>query len=123
MKRSWIKPLDLLLIGAILLSGCLLVLLMHRRPAGDTVRIYVENTLYDELSLSDALPVDYCVFTERGSLYLAFSEDGVSVTASDCPDDVCVRTGKIARTGESIVCAPLGVCITVGDGGLDGVTG
>mgnify|MGYP003305475507 CR=1 FL=1 len=26
----------------------LLVLLMHRRPAGDTVRIYVENTLYDE---------------------------------------------------------------------------
>lgn len=122
MKRKWFKPFDLLIVGAVL-ALALFLLFGMRRPVGDTVCIYVGDALYDEIPLSEQLPLQYTVVTERGSLQLSFSAEGVAVIDSDCPDDVCVRTGRVVRAGESIVCAPLGVCITVGDGGLDGVTG
>ena len=28
------------------------------------------------------------------------------VTDADCPDQVCIRMGKISKTGENIVCLP-----------------
>ena len=93
------------------------------RERTDTVYIYADGTLYGTVTLRD-MPTDaYTVVTERGEITLHFSDDGVSVTEAACPDHVCVRTGKIAYVGESIVCAPLGVCITFGEGLLDGVTG
>lgn len=123
MKRKWIKPLDLAIAGAILLLGLSLLLVMCRRPMGDTARVTVNGELYAELSLSDAPIDDYPVKTEHGNLHLCVTKEGLFVKDSDCPDGLCVRTGSIARDGESIVCAPLGVCITVGKSSLDGVTG
>ncbi len=122
MKRRWITRADLCVLLCLLLATAALYLLLRPRGAGDTVYIYVGNELYDEFGLEDA-PEEYTVSTQKGSLTLAFDEVGVSVLFSDCPDDVCVRTGKIKGMGESIVCAPLGVCVTVGENALDGVTG
>ena len=121
MKRKWITRTDAFVLLALLLLA-LALFLLRPREYGDTVSVYVENELYETLSLSDT-PYEYAVSTEKGSLTLAVSPDGVSVIRSDCPDGVCVRTGVIAHKGESIVCVPLGVCITVGKGSLDGVTG
>ncbi|HBE87040.1 MAG TPA: hypothetical protein DDW53_19330, partial [Lachnoclostridium sp.] len=36
-----------------------------------------------------------------------------SITEASCPDKVCVRTGKIHRSGELIVCLPNRVVITI----------
>lgn len=122
MKRKWIRPLDLAIAGGVLLLGLALLLVLCHRPRGEVARVTVNGTLYASLPLSEHID-GYAVETERGTLRLRVTEDGVAVTDSDCPDDLCVRTGSIARRGESIVCAPLGVCITVGESRLDGVTG
>lgn len=37
----------------------------------------------------------------------------VSMTEADCPDELCVKTGKISRTGETIVCLPHRVVIEI----------
>ena len=50
-------------------------------------------------------------------------EDGCAfIREADCPDKVCVRTGKIRWEGETIVCLPhrLMVRIAGGEGGVDG---
>lgn len=45
-------------------------------------------------------------------------EDGfVSVTEADCADKICVREGKISRTGEVIACLPHELIITVESAG------
>ena len=35
------------------------------------------------------------------------------MTHADCPDQICVKTGSISRSGQSIVCAPNRVVVTV----------
>ncbi len=122
MTRKWIRPLDLAIAGGILLLGLVSLLVMCHRPKGETARVTVDGVLYAELPLSERID-GYAVETERGTLHLCVTEDGVAVVDSDCTDGVCVRTGSVARRGESIVCAPLGVCVTVGKSTLDGVTG
>ena len=41
---------------------------------------------------------------ENGSAY---------VESSDCPDKICVNTGKITKAGESVICVPAHVSVTV----------
>lgn len=40
-------------------------------------------------------------------------EGKIAITESDCPDKVCVKTGEISKKGESIVCVPNGIVITI----------
>ena len=37
----------------------------------------------------------------------------IAITDSNCPDKVCVKTGGISKKGESIVCVPNGIVITI----------
>ena len=57
---------------------------------------------------------------ENGIALTVVIEDGKAfVQHSDCPDGVCMASGRIARSGESILCAPAGVTLTVKGGGDD----
>lgn len=47
----------------------------------------------------------------------------VSVTGASCKNQVCVRRGSISKTGESIVCLPNRLVVTIeGGDGYDSVT-
>ena len=50
------------------------------------------------------------------TLHLVLSADGVEMTTSDCPTQECVHTGKITRSGQSIVCLPARVIVTLEGG-------
>ena len=64
-----------------------------------------------------------------GGLVLAYTPDkGFHVESASCPDQICVRSGFISRAGQSIVCVPNEVVISLGSGtgeegggGLDGL--
>ena len=57
-----------------------------------------------------------CVVIENGEAY---------VRTSDCHDGVCLASGRIGKSGQTILCAPAGVRLTVkgGDGDVDFVAG
>lgn len=122
MSRKWLRPLDVLIAVAIIALTFLLRFCVQSRPLGDQAEIYVGGTLYETVSL-DGTPREYTIETEAGVMRLSVTAEGISVTHADCPDQLCVRTGHIAKEGESIVCAPLGVSVTVGKPMYDGVTG
>ena len=122
MKRKWLRPLDVLIACGILLSAFLLRFCIQRGPMGDLVEIYVGNTLCETLSM-DGTSGEHIIRTDAGEMHLSVTTEGVRVTHADCPDKLCVRMGSIAEAGESIVCVPLGVCVTVGESAYDGVTG
>lgn len=60
-----------------------------------------------ELSVTDNAVIELehlTVHVENGKVW---------VTDSDCPDKICEHTGAIERAGESIVCLPNGIVISV----------
>ncbi len=45
---------------------------------------------------------------------LLIIEDGTAwMEEADCPDGLCVRQGKISRSGESIICLPHELVVTI----------
>lgn len=54
---------------------------------------------------------------QGGSNRVVIQNGSVAMTEADCPDKLCVKTGKISKTGESIVCLPHRVVIEIRGGG------
>ena len=116
---------DILLIAVLLiLAGAALLCVRLTRTAGGTVRVTLDGKVVAQLPIG----VDCTrVFeSERGSNTVVIRDGGVSVTEADCPDKVCVNQGIIRYSGESIVCLPHKLVVTVVGGpssGLDATAG
>lgn len=51
--------------------------------------------------------------TENGTNILIIKEGFADITDATCPDGLCVRQRRISKTGESLVCLPNKVTVTV----------
>ena len=51
--------------------------------------------------------------TKAGKLTVAVENGAVRVSESDCPNQDCVHSGAISRAGQSIVCLPARVAVTL----------
>ena len=54
---------------------------------------------------------------------LVIENGAAQVIAADCPDQVCVRQGAVRYNGESIVCLPHKLIVSIEGGGSNGVDG
>lgn len=54
---------------------------------------------------------------------LVIKNGAAQVIAADCPDQVCVRQGAIRYSGESIVCLPHKLIVSIEGGGTNDVDG
>ena len=88
--------ISLLILGLVSKSGAT-VEVTHE---GDVIAVY---SLYDngEYSLLDGKNI---LVIDNGEAYMKYA---------DCPDGTCVKTGRISRVGESIICLPNKLALTV----------
>ena len=96
---------------------------LPRADAGAlTVVVTANGAALDRFALDGAEARDAERVYEGGGylLLVAATAEGVHVAASDCPTHDCVRTGTISRAGQSIVCLPARIVITLH--GADGAT-
>ena len=125
MKKMKLKNDILLLLAVLVLAGVLWGVLALTRRQGGTALVTVDGETVAELPLArDAvLPLTL----EDGGTNTVVVESGrVCVREANCPDLVCVRGGWIRYAGETLVCLPhrLVVTVTGGETGtLDAVTG
>ena len=116
-KSLWNKK-DLLFITAILLAAGLAFLFFRPQPSESLSRaeISVDGKAVMELDLSE-----YQVLTVDGAgggyNRIQVRDGAVSVLEASCPDKVCVHTGTVRYPGETIVCLPNRMIITVIQGG------
>ena len=121
---EWLKTHrnDAILIAALLLAGgALLLWLGLTRQAGGVARVQVDGETVMELPLSQDARVE---LGEPGHGNTLVIENGAAqVIAADCPDQVCVRQGAVRYNGESIVCLPHKLIVSIEGGGSNGVDG
>jgi len=99
-----------------------------------TVVVTVDGTETERIALTD-FPDEPISFSANGyTLYLSLDvvtypdTAGICVSASDCPTQDCVHTGTVTRGGQSIVCLPARIIVTLegaspDDGGPDLIVG
>ena len=103
---------DVILIAALtltfaLIGACLLLL----GKQGDTVTVTVDGKLYGEYPLARDTEVE--ILSEGGHNLLVIRDGAALVEDASCPDGICAAHRPISRNGESIICLPNKVVISV----------
>lgn len=101
---------------------------LSRRAPGRVAVVEVDGALTRRVELTVLTEPVEETFTGRDGLTLTvrFAPEGAQVLRADCPDQVCVHTGPLTRTGEAAVCLPARVVLRLEGGtetAVDGVTG
>ncbi len=123
--RSNMKKSDIILISVILciaIVTCGVYYMFIRKPGVDVV-VTVDGVREAVYPLST--DIDVIINSEGGGTNHFVIKDGYAqVTEASCPDKVCVHQKSIHNTGETIVCLPNKVVVSI-EGGkqatLDGV--
>lgn len=104
----------ILIISVLFLSAAALVYLFVFRKSGNTVRVMVDGKVYGTYSLSENVSEDIVTGENGEHLNCFVINDGkVLMQKATCPDGICTSHRPIFRDGESIVCLPNRVVITV----------
>lgn len=111
---------DILLIAIILIAAAaLLIWRAASRETGSSVEVRVDGTLLTTLPLDEDFSM---VIGEGEHTNTLVIQDGVaSIAAASCPDHICMKRGTVRYDGESIVCLPNRLVITVINGEDSGI--
>ncbi|MBR4295647.1 MAG: NusG domain II-containing protein [Clostridia bacterium] len=106
IKNDIIFIVALILIVAL---GTLCYFLFGRE--GDMVKVTIDGELFGEYSLSE----DNVIEIRWGESFniLVIENGKARIESASCPDGICVSHRAISRSGESIICLPNKVVVSV----------
>lgn len=114
MRKRWKEwRADVLLLGGLLLAGCVFGLaLLLTRHDGAQVQVRVAGQVVETFPLAESRT--YEITGANGGTNLLVIRDGEAwVGEASCPDSLCIHMGKISRNGQSVVCLPNQVVVEV----------
>lgn len=123
------KKNDFLLIGSLFVIALLAFSIYFgtHKNQGTQVQIQIDGTVYKTLSLAK----DQTILIPSAGNHtnkLEIKNGYANMIDADCPDKLCVYQKKIQKNGESLVCLPHKIIVTVlgdsqkNDTPLDGVS-
>lgn len=116
---------DLLLLG-VLLCVCIAVLLVFsfgKGKAGATVVVTVDGKEYGRYDLTKEQKVP--IYNDQGEVTntLLIRDHKADMIDADCRDLLCVKQKAVDRSGETIVCLPNRVVVSVENDSQDALDG
>ena len=116
-RRKTILRDIILILAALAVAAVLLLVVRRHGEAGSYAVVMVRNTEMGRYSLT----FDGIYAINDGKNTIEIRDGKVRMTEADCPNHLCVRQGWISFSGQSIVCLPneLSVTITGADGAAD----
>ena len=119
------KKNDFILMGGILLTAILFFLgyQFYFQQSGDSVTILVDSQTYATLPLNQNTTLTI-PGKNGGENTLEIKNGAASITHADCPDKLCVHQKEIKNQGETLVCLPHKVIVSVAskeENELDGI--
>ncbi len=116
------KKNDFLLIGIVLLISFSVMGWHYLKTdsVNGIVVVTVDGELYGTYNLHTEQTVNI-----QGTNTLMIKNESAVITNADCPDKICVHHKAITRDGESIICLPNKIVVSIEKGEkrvLDGVT-
>ncbi len=116
-KKKTIGKRELILLAVLLTLGGLGILFLSLRPAvlNGQVEITVDGTVFQTLPLAEDATVTI-PGADGGENVLVIESGKAYMKSASCPDGICVRHYAVSKDGESIICLPNKVVVTVRGG-------
>lgn len=124
-SKKFITARGALFLLALVLIAAILFYLLDSAPQGVQAVVRQDGVTVLTQDLASLTAPQEDTFHANGhTVTIRFSPDGAQVLSSTCPDQVCVRTGKITRAGESAICLPARITVRLegGAAGFDAAT-
>lgn len=111
VKNTLIKHrIDIIVIASLLLLSIIVLLVINlTRKEG----AYVEVTIDGEVTATYPLAINGEFTLNGGTNKLTIKDGAAYMSYSSCPDHVCENTGKVRHVGQTIVCLPNKLTVTV----------
>lgn len=118
--RSHLTKSDFILILFLLFIGIGITVWIYypKSTPASTVEVRENGKLILSLPLSENTKQTIRC-TDGGSNQFLIQDGAVTMTDADCGDKTCVKTGSIKEAGQSIVCLPHRLVITITDSSSD----
>ncbi len=112
--RQWLTKTDFIFIICLLFVGIFLTLYVFLPESGEGNIVEVRANGKLLLTLPLDKDTEQTIQTDDGHKnHFIIRDKTVIMTSADCSDQTCVRTGKIHLAGQSIVCLPHRLVLTV----------
>lgn len=110
--------LDVIIIAAFIAAGIIFALFLFAGGhKGSIVKISVDGEVINEFPLDK--DATYEIEGYDGGTNLLVIENGEAyIKEASCPDGLCIHMGRISTAGQSVVCLPNRVVVSI-DGGED----
>lgn len=106
MKEA--RKTDLIIITAIIVLALLFLLLNKYLFAekGEYAEIYHDSTLVYRIQLSTAKEGSFSIPDKPEVVFQVYADKSIAFIESDCPDKVCIRSGRLRFAGQFAACIP-----------------
>lgn len=112
MVRNTVKNDMKIMLIILLVAGICFIITESISPATDGyVEVRIDGDVFSQYPLNEDKTV--MIKTENGNNELQISNKSAKIVWADCPDRICEKHGKISRNGESIICLPHKLVITI----------
>ncbi len=115
----------LIIVVLIILGISLFQILKPGKAGNKIVIIRSDGKVIQQISLNTNKNSEFLVKSREGHLTVEIKNGKVRVVNSTCKDKLCVKEGWISKSGESIVCLPNRISISIigrNDQPVDSVT-
>ncbi len=113
-ERKYFAPLDLIIISvAVIASVFALLSQLYTNTNELTCVIRSKGEVVKTVALSQVDDKQYIGIDAQMPLKVCITKTEVWVEESSCPDKLCQHTGHISKSGQSIVCLPAKVSVTL----------
>ncbi len=104
-RKSFSKK-DLIIIMAVLLVSAVMYVMLNSSENGKTATVTVEGKTVHTINLDSE--EEHIVIIEDSDypLEVHYDSTGIWIENATCPDKLCENSGKITKSGESIICIP-----------------
>lgn len=112
---KWIRKRDLyVIIGLILIAAIMYAgYRIYTRNLSAKAEIYYKSELVKTVLLNTEKEETFQIKESDHVVFHLYADGSISFEESDCPDQICVKTGRLRYVGQSAACLPNNIIIKI----------
>lgn len=112
---KFFRKTDVKVIVALLAVSIILLSYNHffTKDGEAKAEIYLESELVKTVSLSEHKDTTFSIEGKPAVIFHLYEDDSIAFVESDCPDKVCIHSGRLHIIGQSAACLPNGIILKI----------